>query len=165
MDKNCQQYLISQLQLKWFGWFNTMKPEQNGRQLADGNFKSLFMEENVCVLIQISPEFVPNGRINSKSTLVQGMTWGLFGPKPSPETMLTMCHDAIWHHYTIMIYMFSKGWVIFSHLDDICMHLKCQTHFWLTEFLQHNWSPQQTTHMASFCLILPWWVKCPQNTE
>ena len=40
---------------------NSSSPEQNSRHFTDGIFKCIFMNENVCILIQISLKFVPEG--------------------------------------------------------------------------------------------------------
>ena len=43
---------------------------QNGRQLADGVFKCIFLNEKLCILIQISLMFVPKGPIDNDPALV-----------------------------------------------------------------------------------------------
>ena len=55
--------------------FNTLRPRQNGRHFADDIFTCIFMNENVCTSIEISPNFVPREPIDNKSTLVQVMAW------------------------------------------------------------------------------------------
>ena len=47
-------------------------------------FKCIFFNENHCILIQISPEFVPKGPYNNMSSL----------PKP----MLTKIYHAMWDY-------------------------------------------------------------------
>ena len=47
------------------------------------------LNENYCILIQISLKFVLMGWIDQKSSLVQVMAWCLFGTKPLPEPMTT----------------------------------------------------------------------------
>ena len=49
------------------------RPGQNGCHFADDIFKCIFMNEMLCILIQISLKFVPKGRIVSKWALVQIM--------------------------------------------------------------------------------------------
>ena len=39
--------------------FHTLRSEQNGRHLADDNFKCVFLKENNCILIQISLKIFP----------------------------------------------------------------------------------------------------------
>ena len=84
-------------QLQWrdrWSTFNAMKPEQNGRHFADDIFKGIFVRERFCILIHNSLKFVPKGPIDKKSTLVEVMTWRLFGTKPLPQPMLTKMSDA-----------------------------------------------------------------------
>ena len=38
---------------------NTMSPRQNGRHSADEILKWIFKKENIGILIQISPKFIP----------------------------------------------------------------------------------------------------------
>ena len=44
---------------------NTLRPRQNGRYFADDIFKCLLLNENTQISINISLEFVPEGRINN----------------------------------------------------------------------------------------------------
>ena len=56
------------------------------------------MNENFCILIRISPKFVPTGPIDNKPALVQVMAWHQTGGKPLPETMLTQFTDSYMRH-------------------------------------------------------------------
>ena len=47
------------------GWVKTLRPRQNGRQIADDTNKCLFLNENVWIPIKISLKFVPKGLINN----------------------------------------------------------------------------------------------------
>ena len=67
---------------------NTLRPRQNGRHFADDTFKSIFMNENVWISINISLKFVPRGAINNIPTLVQVMAWRRPGDKPLSEPMM-----------------------------------------------------------------------------
>ena len=64
-------------------------PEQNGRHLADDNFRGIFVSEKFCILIKISLKFVPKGLIDSNPALVEIMAWRQIGNKPLSEPMLT----------------------------------------------------------------------------
>ena len=68
--------------------FNKLRPRQNGRHFPDDIFKWIFLNENVCISINISLKFVPRGPINNTPTLVQVMTWRRTGDKPLSEPML-----------------------------------------------------------------------------
>ena len=56
--------------------------------LADDNFKCIFLNENVKILIQISLKFVPRSPIDNKPALIQVMAWCQRGDEPLPEPML-----------------------------------------------------------------------------
>ena len=70
--------------------FNSLGPRQNGRDFADDNFKCIFVNENVWILIEISLKFVPKGPINNISALVQIKAWRRSGDKPISELMLVI---------------------------------------------------------------------------
>ena len=55
------------------GYFNTLRPRQNGRHFPDHIFKWIFVNENVWISINISLKFVPRGPVNNIPTLVQVM--------------------------------------------------------------------------------------------
>ena len=69
-------------------WFNTLRPRQNGRHVADDTFKCIFINENVRILINISLKFVPKGLINNILALIQILAWRRPGDKPSSEPMM-----------------------------------------------------------------------------
>ena len=60
--------------------------------LADDIFKSIFLNENVKISMQISLKFVPIGPIDNKSALVQVLHRA--DAKPLPEAMMTQFTDA-----------------------------------------------------------------------
>ena len=65
---------------------------------ADGNFKCIFLNENVRISIDISLKFVPEGPINNIPALVQIMAWRRSGDKPLSESMMTRFTDAYVRH-------------------------------------------------------------------
>ena len=67
---------------------NTLRPRQHGRHLADDMFRCIFFNENVWNLLKISLMFVPKGRMNNISALVQIMAWRRPGVKPLSEHMI-----------------------------------------------------------------------------
>ena len=77
---------------------NSSPPGQNGRHFPDNIFKSIFINEKYCILIQISLKFVPKGLIDNKAVLVQLMAWCRTGEKPLTEPMLTQFTDAYMQH-------------------------------------------------------------------
>ena len=50
--------------------FNTLRLRQNGRHFVDDILKSIFLNENVWISIEISLKFVPKGPINNIPALV-----------------------------------------------------------------------------------------------
>ena len=66
----------------------TLRPSQNGRRYPDDIFKRIFLNENICISINISLTFVPKGPINNIPALVQIMAWRRPGDKPLFEPML-----------------------------------------------------------------------------
>ena len=75
---------------------NSSAPGQNGRHFTDNIFKSIFLNENVSILILISLKFVPNGLIDNTAALVWVMAWRWTGDKPLPEPMLTHFTEVGW---------------------------------------------------------------------
>ena len=65
---------------------------------ADDIFKSILLNENDKITIQISLKFVPRSPIDNKPALVQAMAWRRTGNKPLPEPMLAQFLDAYMRH-------------------------------------------------------------------
>ena len=73
-------------------------PGQYGRHFSHYIFRSIFMNEKLCILIPISLRFVPKCPVDNKSALVQVMAWRKTGDMPLPEPMLTQFTNAyMWH--------------------------------------------------------------------
>ena len=72
--------------LSW-GFFNTLRPRQNGRHFPDDIFKCIFLNENEWISIKISLKLVPKFPINNIPALVQIMAWRRPGDKPLSEPM------------------------------------------------------------------------------
>ena len=68
--------------------YNTLRPGQNGHHFPDDLLKCIFLNENIWILINISPKFVPKGPINNIPALVQIMSWRRPGDKPLFEPMM-----------------------------------------------------------------------------
>ena len=88
--------------LNWSVWqyfcFNSSYPGQNGCYFTDDTFKSIFMNENFCILIRISLKLVPKVPINNNPTLVQIMAWRPIGDKSLFEPLLIRYTDAYMRH-------------------------------------------------------------------
>ena len=90
----------------WLSWslqraptetiFNTLRPRQNGHHFADDTFKHIFLNENVCISIEISLKFVPKDQMNNMPALVQIMAWRRTGDKPLSESTRTTRTPAFW---------------------------------------------------------------------
>ena len=63
------------------------------------------MNEIFCILIPISPKFVPKGPIDNKLALVQIMAWRRNGDKPLHEQMLIQFTDVYMWHLREMSYV------------------------------------------------------------
>ena len=77
---------------------NTLRPIQNGRHFADNIFKSIFLNENLWILNEISLKYVPCGLIDKMAALVQIMAWHRTGDKPLSEAILICFTDAYKRH-------------------------------------------------------------------
>ena len=70
-------------------WVNILRMRQNGCHYTDNSFKCIFLNENVCISIQISLKFVPKGPINNITALVQIMATRRPDNKSLSEPMMT----------------------------------------------------------------------------
>ena len=50
---------------------NTPRPQQDGCQFANHILKCIFLNENVCSLIEMSLKFIPRGSVDNMSALIQ----------------------------------------------------------------------------------------------
>ena len=83
---NCWFGLQAQIQFTLTA--TTLRPKQNGHPFANDSFKFMLVNENCCILIQTSLEFLPKGAINNKPTLFQIMARHLRGIKSLFELMM-----------------------------------------------------------------------------
>ena len=102
-----------------FCYFNTLKPEQNGRHFAGDIFKCIFFNEDVWISIKISRKFVAKGPINEKLTLIQVMAQCSAGDEPFPGPMLTKVYDTIWRHKATMCLVTHWGRVTHICVSDL----------------------------------------------
>ena len=63
VNSNRRNKLQWNLRRNLYNFGNTLRPRQNGRHVPDDIFKSIFLNENIWVLLKISPKFVPKVRI------------------------------------------------------------------------------------------------------
>ena len=67
---------------------NTLRPRQNGRNIADDIFKCIFLNENFSISNKISLKYVPWCLIDNMAALVQIMAWRRPGTKPLSVPMM-----------------------------------------------------------------------------
>ena len=118
----------------WITSFNTLRPRQNGRHFTDDTFKRIFLNENVCISLEISLKFVPMGPINNMPALVQKMAWHRPGDKPLSFPMMVslpmhICvtrpkwvkafHQIYWNHATLQCCSSLPGWNGCHFADNI----------------------------------------------
>ena len=75
-------------------WVNTLKPRQNGCHFPYDILKCIILTENICILIEISLNFVTNGPINNTLALFKIMAWRQPGDKPLSEPVVVCVTDA-----------------------------------------------------------------------
>ena len=80
MTEDCNEWTIVSV--------NTLRPGQNGRYFIDDILKSIFLNENIWILTDISLNFVPKGQINNIPALVPIMAWRRRGHKLLSEPMM-----------------------------------------------------------------------------
>ena len=74
----------------WWISVKTLRPRQDGRLFPDDIFESIFLNESVQILIEISLTCVPKAPINNIRALVQIMAWHHPGNKPLSEPILIL---------------------------------------------------------------------------
>ena len=67
---------------------NTLRARQNVRHFADDTYKSIFLNDNIRILIKVSLKPVTTGPFIIIPALVQIMAWRQPGEKPLSETMM-----------------------------------------------------------------------------
>ena len=93
--------------------FNTLRPRQNGRHIADDILKCIFLNENVWIPIKISLKFVPKGPINNIPALVQIMAWCRPGNKPLSEPMMVRLPTHICIAWPQWVKIYKHLWYIY----------------------------------------------------
>ena len=108
----------------WQYWLslNTLRPIQNGRHFADDIFKCIFLNENTSISISVSLTFVPEGRINNISALVQIMAWRRLGNKPLSEPMMVslLTHICVTRHQWVKVATSIAGHFVKKKLRLAC---------------------------------------------
>ena len=108
---------------------NSSPPGQYGRHFPNDISRCLLMNEKFCILIKVSPKFVPKCPIDNNPALVQIMAWHQIGARPLSEPMLTdsLTHvcgtrgwwvNSSWHSDTYGVGDLSQHWFGNSLLPD-----------------------------------------------
>ena len=74
-----------------------------GRHFLDDNFKLIFLNENIWILIKISPKFISKGRIKHMTALLQIIAWLRTGNKPLSEPMTVKFTGAYMRQSVILL--------------------------------------------------------------
>ena len=94
---------------------NLLRPRQNSRRFAADIFNCIFLNENVCISINISIKFVPKVRINYIPALVRIMPWHRPGDNllSEPITVSLLMHICVtrtqWVYMTKELFNLSVG--------------------------------------------------------
>ena len=102
-------------------WGSTLRQRQNGRHFADVLFKCVFLKENMCVVIEISLKFIPEGPIDNKSALVQVMAWHLLGAKALSEPILTHIYDISRQQKVNVTHTLKSREILIGMLHDVTL--------------------------------------------
>ena len=62
------------------------------------NFKCILLDENDCIVIQVSLSFVLKIPIDDKSALAKLVAWRWAGTKPLSGQKMAKIYDIIWRH-------------------------------------------------------------------
>ena len=67
---------------------NILRSGPNGRHFTDDIFECIFLNGNICILIETSLNFVFMGPIDNERALVPIMAWHRTGDKPESKPMI-----------------------------------------------------------------------------
>ena len=117
-------------------WLTTLRLRQNGRHFADDIFKRISLNENVRILIEISPKFVPKIQINNIPTVVQIMAWHRQGDKPLSEPMVVRLptHICVTRPRWVTREPVSHETIIWTNNGLVCRRLYAATQQTMTEW-------------------------------
>ena len=101
----------------------TLRARQNGRHFADDTLERIFLNEHICISIEISLKFVPKGPISNMPVLVQIMALRRLGDKPLSEPMIVR----LLKH----ICATRPQWVNHHSMNQVPQHMYCFTNITL----------------------------------
>ena len=132
------------------GNFNTFRPRQNVRHLANEIFRCILINQKVGISIIVSLKFVPKGPIKNIPALVQILAWRGPGDKPFLEPMVV----SLLTHICVTRPQWVKS--IFS---DYMLRIK----FMSTCGIALRWMPQTTFHINSALVQVIGWCCQAKN--
>ena len=103
---------------------NTLRPRQSGCRFEDSILKSIFLNENVSILIKISLKFYPWGPINNIPPLVQVMAWHQSGDKLLSEPMMVRLLTHLCINHDKWRYE-QNGWHVTDDTRLVCTRKLC----------------------------------------
>ena len=115
----------------------TLRMRQNDHQKADAIFKLIFLNQNCCCLIQISPKFILKDCIDNKSAMFQIMAWCRTGTKPLSEPMMAKFTEETMNRLVLM------RWLVMACCRPLTRHC-----------LNQGW-PRS---MSPYGISMPHWV-------
>ena len=140
---------------------NTLRLRQNGRRFADV-FKCILLNENVCILIEISLKFVPKGPTNNNPALFQMMAWRRPGDKPLSEPMMvsSLTHICVTRPQWVNTLRSRKNGRQFADFSNAFYWMKMFV-FWL----KFHWSLFLRVQLTIYQHWFRWWLGTDQSTS
>ena len=108
---------------------NALRPKLNGHHFAHYLFKSIFLDENVWISIEISLKFVPKGPIGNIAASVLIMAWRRPGDKSLSEPMMVSLDN--WRIHASLSLNELKHWWVPVRL--------CIVHWYQNEYDRYAW--------------------------
>ena len=129
-----------------------LRLRQNRRHFVD-IFKSIFLNENALISIEISLKFIPKGPINNILVVVQIMAWRRPGDKPLSESVMI---SLLTH-----IYVTPSRWV--NILTEVVNPEMLMSLLWWRfhrRLCRHKWLPTSGKTFLQITKFVIQWIKC-----
>ena len=119
---------------------NSSPPRQNGRHFAKDNFRCVFFNEDVWILISLN--LVPRGSIDNIPALVQIMAWRRPGGKPLSGTMMVSLLTHVWVTRPQCVNSSPPGQNGRHFAEDIFRCIFCNENVWILIKILLNFVPK-----------------------
>ena len=132
---------------------------------AENNFKSIFLNDYICISNKFPLKYVPVGLIDNKLILDVEVAWHQTGAKPLPQPMMTTIHNTTWYQWAKVLSLNLYA----AHYSDVIMSMMASQ---ITGVVIVYWmfcsSADQTKHQSSTSLafvrgIHRWPVNSPHK--